>query len=301
MAFSIYIWLTRHSAKLNVSRLILGCRDVAKGQRAQSEIESVKPHNSDISIEVWPIDLANYASVLAFNRRMQALERLDGFIANAGLEVKEFELAEGLEKSLTVNVVATYLNVLGALLKLHQTSTNFKVQPNLSIVGSMNRTYAPDVELDVSQEVDTFEHLSDKDTATMEMRYPLSKLIVHQIFRELGPIVSRVNEKASSIVVLNLVNPGWCYTELGRSKQEVLPERMIKSIIGRTAEQGSRTLVHGVTAGPETHGQYVSECQVKPETSYICSERGRRIQKKLWADLIRRLRIASAETAAYVD
>ena len=290
----------RSGARLGVSHLILGCRDTAKGQKAKEDIESAKPEDSNLTVEVWPIDLANYNSVMAFNDRLRALKRLDGFIANAGLEVKEFELAEGLEKSLTINVVGTHLNALGALPALHKTSKDFDVQTNLSIIGSMNRTYAPDAELDVGEDEDIFQSLSKQETANMEMRYPLSKLIVHQCFREFAPLVSNANERSSSHVVANLVNPGWCYTELGRSKQEVLPERMIKSVIGRTAEQGSRTLAHGITAGPETHGRYLSECQVKDETSYICSERGEKIQKKLWADLIRRLRTISAETTAYL-
>ena len=239
--------------------------------------------------------------MLAFNQRLQTLGRLDGFIANAGLEAKEFEIAEGLEKSLTVNIVSTYLNCLGALPVLHKTSKELTMQTNLSIIGSMNRTYAPDAQLDVPEDNDIFESLSDEKTADMALRYPLSKLILHQTFRELSPIVSSHNHKNRSNVVVNLVNPGWCYTELGRSKQEVLPERVIKSMIGRTAEQGSRTLVHGVTAGPETSGQYVSECVVKGETVYICSERGGRIQLRLWSDLVKRLREISAEAAAYLD
>lgn len=56
-------------------------------------------------------------------------------------------------------------------------------------------------------------------------------------------------------------------------------------MIGRTAEAGSRTLVHGVTAGPESHGQYLSECLVKTESSFVRSKEGDRIQKRLWREL----------------
>jgi hypothetical protein len=33
--------------------------------------------------------------------------------------------------------------------------------------------------------------------------------------------------------------------------------------LGRTAEEGSRTLLHGALGGQETHGKYLSECEVK--------------------------------------
>ena len=56
-------------------------------------------------------------------------------------------------------------------------------------------------------------------------------------------------------------------------------------MIGRTAEAGSRTLVHGVTAGLETHGQYLSECLVKTESSFVRSQGGDRVQKRLWKEL----------------
>jgi hypothetical protein len=41
------------------------------------------------------------------------------------------------------------------------------------------------------------------------------------------------------------------------------------SLIGRTADAGSSTVVHGVMVGNETHGQYLSECQVMAEGTFI--------------------------------
>lgn len=66
-------------------------------------------------------------------------------------------------------------------------------------------------------------------------------------------------------VVINWVNPGLCITELDRhvnsKMREALNERRLK--FGRTAEEGSRTLLHGAVAGKESHGKYLSECVVK--------------------------------------
>ena len=55
--------------------------------------------------------------------------------------------------------------------------------------------------------------------------------------------------------------------------------------MGRTGEQGSRTLVHASTAGQATNGKYMSECQVKPESQFVRSEAGRDVQEKFAREL----------------
>jgi retinol dehydrogenase-12 len=44
--------------------------------------------------------------------------------------------------------------------------------------------------------------------------------------------------------------------------------------IGRTSEEGARTLVHSIVAGEESHGMYTSECVVKPESVWMRSSEG---------------------------
>jgi NAD(P)-dependent dehydrogenase (short-subunit alcohol dehydrogenase family) len=65
-------------------------------------------------------------------------------------------------------------------------------------------------------------------------------------------------------VVVNLVCPGLCKTDLSRNAppafQESLAAMHEKS--GRTAEEGSRTLLHGAVAGRESHGGYLDSCQI---------------------------------------
>jgi NAD(P)-dependent dehydrogenase (short-subunit alcohol dehydrogenase family) len=65
-------------------------------------------------------------------------------------------------------------------------------------------------------------------------------------------------------VVVNLVCPGLCKTDLSRNA----PLAFKKSIaakhekFGRTAEEGSRTLLHGAVAGKESHGSYLDSCKI---------------------------------------
>ena len=88
---------------------------------------------------------------------------------------------------------------------------------------------------------------------------------------------------------MNLVNPGWCDTELSRHKGKPLMERINAVIFMRTAEQGGRTLVHAVTAGKETNGEYLSECVVKSQSGFVRSERGEEVRKRVWKELVARL------------
>ena len=56
-------------------------------------------------------------------------------------------------------------------------------------------------------------------------------------------------------------------------------------LIGRTGEVGARTLVSAMNAGPETHGEYLSECQVKNASVWVRSDEGKRVHKEVWNEL----------------
>jgi retinol dehydrogenase-12 len=57
-------------------------------------------------------------------------------------------------------------------------------------------------------------------------------------------------------------------------------------MVGRSADSGGRTLVQAAVAGEETHGKYLSECRVKPEGSWVRSDEGARVEKRLWIELV---------------
>ena len=65
------------------ARVVMGCRDAAKGEAARTQIAAEVP-GADIAVE--PLDLADLASVADFARRQLAREaRLDLLINNAGI------------------------------------------------------------------------------------------------------------------------------------------------------------------------------------------------------------------------
>ena len=90
-------------------------------------------------------------------------------------------------------------------------------------------------------------------------RYPLSKLLEVFYARELA---TRSRKSNKPTVIINLVNPGLCHSELSREGSWFVA--VLKFFFARTTECGSRTLVQATEAGPESHGQYLSSCHVTP-------------------------------------
>jgi len=92
-------------------------------------------------------------------------------------------------------------------------------------------------------------------------RYAVTKALQILTVRELASILP----VSDTGVVINVLSPGLCSTELDRNGtfRERLPVLIGRIMMGRTAEAGSRTLLHAAVAGTQSHGAYVSDCQIK--------------------------------------
>lgn len=106
-----------------------------------------------------------------------------------------------------------------------------------------------------------FNHKHDRLKPNAKHRYPLSKILITQVIRYLGSSVAPMDRTG---VVLNVLCPGLCTTSLDRHAPEAFRTKLAadRAEYGRTAEQGSRTLLHGATAGAESHGQYLSDARI---------------------------------------
>jgi NAD(P)-dependent dehydrogenase (short-subunit alcohol dehydrogenase family) len=263
-------------------QLVLACRSLEKGQAALRKIAEDPGVPASTKLSLWQLDLEYRPSLRSFCQRVDAeLSRLDGLLLNAGVEAVEFRFANQLEKSLAVNVVGTSYLAQALLPKLRSTASKNEVDVNLTIVGSCIHIFGPDDQLSVPEEQSILATLSDEKRADMSLRYNLSKLMIHLCFNEMA---AEEASGGSNQIIMNLVNPGWCSTELARSRPTNPGEKGAFLIFGRTPEQGSRTLVHAITAGRETHGCYLSECKVKKQSAFVRSDRGRQIARRVWND-----------------
>lgn len=121
----------------------------------------------------------------------------------------------------------------------------------------------------------------------MHDRYMTTKLLDILIARELAAQLDAASAGASPIIV-NTVNPGLCKSSLFRDVfllgQFFLS--IFTYIIGRTSEQGSRALLVAVAGGRETHGKYVDCGKVDNPSSFVLSEEGKVVQKRVWDELM---------------
>lgn len=156
----------RHLVRLETTKVILAVRNLEKGRAAKASIiESTnKPENA---IEVWELDLASRASVKAFAARAGTLDRLDIVIENAGVLSHEFSIAEDNERTITVNVINTFLLALLLLPKLRQTSTRFQKEVVLTFTGSLVHWLARFPERKCDNILST---VADEDQADMRQR-----------------------------------------------------------------------------------------------------------------------------------
>jgi NAD(P)-dependent dehydrogenase (short-subunit alcohol dehydrogenase family) len=277
----------RHFVRMGADRMILAVRNLEKGAAAKLDIETTTRCAKDV-IQIWKLDMASYASVQEFGRRVEAeLDRVDIFIANAGIAPGKYTTAEDNEASITVNVVSTLLLAALVLPKLKATAAKFGTRPTLTITSSdvhghttLPQKFAPDGEL--------FATINDRAIAEKHWddQYPISKLL--EVFA-VRSIVAR-HDPSTYPVTINTVNPGLCHSELGRDFP-TFGFWLIKLLLARSTEVGSRTLVHAATQGPESHGQYMSDCDIGVPAPFVTSEEGKRVQERVWDELTRKLEV----------
>jgi NAD(P)-dependent dehydrogenase (short-subunit alcohol dehydrogenase family) len=246
-----------HILRLGADRLIMAVRNISKGEAARLELLNATGRKGS-SIEVWELDMDRYSSVKSFADRVAALPRLDAFLANAGLATNTFGLAEDNERTITVNVVSTFLLIALLIPKLRETASKFDIVPRVSIVNSALHYIAPLKEIDVEHGDGIFARLNNKETADMTMRYPLSKLLVLFGVRAFA---DKLAKDKGRLVVINTPNPSWCKSQLMRESSSAAL-RFGERILARSTEEGSRALVHAILSGEESSGQYLNNCQV---------------------------------------
>ncbi|CRG90497.1 U3 small nucleolar ribonucleoprotein protein IMP3 [Talaromyces islandicus] len=246
----------RQFYRLNCTRLVLAVRTTANGQLAKEDnVKSVKHRADADTIEIWPLDLSSTASTLAFTERVKTeLRRIDILVENAGINSKFWTLSEGFEQAVQVNVLNTFLLALSLLPKLNK-----------------------DEDI-VSRLAAASGHLHDEGEP---YRYQVTKLIEVLLTRE---IVSRLASRGapSPPVLINIVNPGLCKSTLDRSgSQPSLGFRILRAILDRKTEVGSQTLVLAACAPEASHGEFQSDGTNQGIESWIYTDIGRKVQKKV--------------------
>ena len=247
---------SRHLLRLGVEKLIMAVRDMKKGQAARQELLK-STGREESSIEVWKLDMDQYTSVEEFAACAETLPRLDAVLANAGLATETFSLSEENERTITVNVVSTFLLIALLIPKLRESALAFNITPRVTIPNSALHYIAPLDELE-PKNGGIFDSLNNKKTANMPARYPLSKLLVLFGVRALA---GRLAQNRGPLIIINTPNPSFCKSQLARETDNI-GLRVGEKLLARSTEEGSRALLHGILADAQSHGQYLTNCRV---------------------------------------
>ena len=147
----------RHLLRLNASKVILAVRSLSNGNIAKTNLEASTDRSN--AVQVCELDMANHESVRNFANQMEAMERLDAVILNAGIYTQDFVLVDGHESTITVNVINTFLLALLLVPVLRKSSARWDTVPRMSIVSSDRHvmTDLPEWKAD-----NTFEVLNNK-------------------------------------------------------------------------------------------------------------------------------------------
>ncbi|RAL12595.1 NAD(P)-binding protein [Aspergillus homomorphus CBS 101889] len=275
----------KHFVALCADKVILAVRNLESGAAAQAAIEEATGRTG--VAEVWHLDLASFDSVQAFARRAdEELERIDALVENAAVAMMGPVRAEGHLLSVTVNVLSTLLLAVLLAKKMRESAKRIGGLARVVVVTSRLGFMAQDDWMAIAE--DPLVGI-EQDEKLQFNSYALSKLMEILALKHLATLlpVERTG------VVFNLVCPGLCKTELIRNAPADYKAELtdLHTLYGRTAEDGSRTLLHGAVAGDETHGCLLHSCEMGEidVPSWVTDEKGKAMQERLWNALAKKV------------
>lgn len=293
----------KHFAGMRPLRLIMACRSQERGQAA---VDKLKKETGFTNVELRIVDLASFQSVCDFATKMEEEDaRLDLVVLNAALASYEYRTtAEGWEQSLQVNNLGTSLLALLLLPQMLKTHQRFGVTPRLVIVAS-------DVHFETSLDETVLRSphgilakLNEKEycsTSVMNRRYKDTKLLNVLFARKLASLFRPLD----SPIIVNSVNPGFCYSELRRNMSGILAagHYVAEKIMAFTTEEGSRQLVWAAIGGvdEEVQGEYISLSKVAEPSDFVLSETGKAVQERVWKEQLEILEKVDSRVSKVVN
>ncbi|TEB37324.1 NAD(P)-binding protein [Coprinellus micaceus] len=282
----------KHFARMNPARLILACRNETKGNAA---ISKLKQETGFKAVELWLLDLAKFSSVTEFADRFEKDGgRLDILVANAAVAATEYrETVDGYEESLQVNNISTSLLCLRLAPRLVETAKQHPGNRPRIVVVSSEVHYWRTIPESVYNTHSPFQTLGSQEFCTqkeMGDRYVITKLLNLFFTHSLQELLD------DTPVIVDTVNPGYCYSELRREIKVgfmAIVDWLMEKALARSTEGGSRQLVYAAVGGAEDpdklKGAYLNIHRIDEPNDTLLGEEGKRRRDILWHDLVKEL------------
>ncbi|KAE8373292.1 NAD(P)-binding protein [Aspergillus bertholletiae] len=272
----------------NAQRVILAVRTPAKGEAAKKRIVAATGCPAS-SIEVRQLDMSNFASVRSFAQQLDAAlpSGLDVALLNAGIAPPQYTvLPSGWEAGLQVNTLSTALLAVMLMPLLKRSALG---PGQLTMTGSFAHLYveAADVPtVDPAHHERVLARISAAQSFHVEKSYNVLKLLTMYIMHGLADEYCR-NERGELEVTVNVACPGYCTTDLGRDFPWYisLPTKMMQMYCGRTAEEGSRSLVSATLLGQRGHGVFWTNDTFTTQGEFVTSDQGKKLQAQAWKEI----------------
>ncbi|KAK1750101.1 hypothetical protein QBC47DRAFT_439190 [Echria macrotheca] len=267
----------QHLVALGAAKVIMAVRNLEAGNKAKARIEAATGKTG--VAEVWHLDLGDYPSVKAFAQKViDELPRVDAIIQNAAVASIQRELVNGQNQNIAVNVLGTFLLTFLLIPKLIEMGRQFDYHPRIVFVGS---TAGFQIDPDVWKGLkdDPLEQM--KTTELGSQGYRASKLVEFFTARHLTKLLP----VSKTGIVMHTVCPGLCATELIRHAPPEWRDAITKlhKTSGRTAEDGSRAILHALVVDEETHGQFLQSCEPGEQIpDWTTNEDGVKTEKLVW-------------------
>ena len=232
-------------AELGAAQVILAVRNTAKGMEARQKIQE---RAKSSVVDVWELDMQDYASIRRFASRVNELPRVDAAILNAGIVPNDYVRSpEGWESALQVNVLSTALLGLLLMPKLQQT-----VGSHLLIVTSEAHRWLEVSDFPVGDHPLTAVNTDENWNPLLQNAR--SKLLAMYVSQELACL-------GNSQVIVTAICPGACKSELmrdltGKSFGQTIALKLFDLLFNKPTEQGGWSYVWATMLDEEGNNKW---------------------------------------------
>ncbi|KAJ8074042.1 hypothetical protein PM082_012333 [Marasmius tenuissimus] len=276
----------KHFARRDPGKLIMVCRNEEKGKEA---LERVKTETGFDRIELWVSDLSSFDSVRSVKDKIDALERLDIIVENAGVAMGEYKLTEdGWETTIQVNLLSTALRIILHLPKMIETAEKYPETVPRVVYVSSGSHYSQTISKEAVDAPETLRVVSEdrgegvKDWTSK--RYAESKVLAQSFMRALQPHLPNIT--------CTSVGPGFCESDLTRhvTGQQAEAIAKMKEEFAYNSEEGGRQLLYaGIGERDrenEMRGGWVAFSEISECSDFLLGEEGKRLEAKVWKEVL---------------